>query len=491
MPLFGPRLDAPTAIGDEGRPRATALQIAALAVGAVAVGLAVGADLAGLIGGVASSAAFVLAGLALLGRERFAHLAVGHLFVLPMALTLAGTVVAAGVLESTAAALTLGGLALAILGVGTAWANVDADALAAANRQAWIAGLLALVALPVVLVGLAIVVLIGGAVLPAAVLPATGPDLDGLALIGATTAGLLAVALWWLPIAALAPAALAARVGRVVRWCRLALLVAAVSCGGLWLPLAVAEVAGLGPGLTPTLDRGLASPVVRAPPLALAFALATLGAIAAALRAGVRWLTRGVSGPRARQIAPLVGASVIVALGAMVVALLSAGAGSGSLDAPAIGALQVLAIAVLTAVIAALAVFFVLVPLAVLVALASVGWLPRRAGPVALAAAGLLVVAVGVAAIGPVWAPVPVVVAALVVWDAGEFGLGLTAELGHRPITRGVELVHASAVLAVAGVAALVGVAITVVVGWAPIESLGVTALAGLAALFAQVPLRR
>lgn len=505
MPLIGPRLDAPTAIGDEGRPRATALWIASLAVGAVGVGLAVGAE-ATFVGAVASTAGFVVAGIALLGRDRFGPLAVGHTVFTPMAIMLAGIVLAGLVTRGPPGLFVLGGFALAVLGLGCAWANVDRAHLTRVNRQGWLAAMIALLALPVVLSAFAVLVLVVGHLVPTAIAPQSGPDVAGLALIVGLSAALLVLALTWLPIAALAPADRTVRVATWVDRARMALVGIVLLAATAWLTLAtvrgvLAVTPGLSPGIAgpletvsavpPSIDRLLTSPVLRVPPLAVALVLAVAGAITAAGRFAIRWLDRGVSGARARRIAPLVGASVTVVIGLAIVGIGSAAAQTGAVDAPTAGAIQVLAIAMLTAVIAATAVVVVLTPLAVAVGATYLGVIPPRAGPIAVATAGLLIVAIGVASTGPVWAPIPVVVAALVVWDQGEFALGLTVEVGHRPLTRGVELVHASATLAVAAIAAVCAIAITLVAGWAPVGSAGASAVAVLAALLASVPLRR
>ncbi|MFB6161985.1 MAG: hypothetical protein ABEJ86_00885 [Halococcoides sp.] len=491
MPLFGPRLDAPTAVGDEGRPRATGLWVASLAVGAVAVAIALLADLGGLVGGVASMAGFVVAGMGLLDRDRFAVLAFGHLLFVPSALLLVTIVVASALLARPGAIVVLAGLATAILGLGAAWANVDRDHLAAVNRQAWIGAMIAMVALPIVLVGLAVLVVIGGVLVPAAIAPAQGPDLAGLAVVVGVTAGLVVVALQWLPIAALAPADRTARVATWVGRAQLLLGGVVALAVTLWIPLAIVGLVEAGPTLTPTLERLLASPVLRGPPVAIALALAVTGAIAAGLRAAVRWLTRGVGGARARQIAPLVGGSVLVLIGVILVGMVTVATRTGAITTPMVGAIQLLAIAVVTSVIAAFAAMVVLVPLAVAVAATYLDVLPPRAGSIAVATTGLLVVAVGIASVAPTWATIGVVVAALVVWDQGEFALGLTAELGHRPHTRGVELVHAGATLIVAILAVGAGTAIATLAGIVPIENVAVVSLAVLAALIASVSLRR
>jgi hypothetical protein len=85
------------------------------------------------------------------------------------------------------------------------------------------------------------------------------------------------------------------------------------------------------------------------------------------------------------------------------------------------------------------------------------GYLTDEGGGFAIASGGLFLAAIGAVIEGaPVWVVFGVIVASLVVWDIGTFGAQLGREVGAGQ-TRGVELVHASATLAVGTGAALVG----------------------------------
>jgi len=77
--------------------------------------------------------------------------------------------------------------------------------------------------------------------------------------------------------------------------------------------------------------------------------------------------------------------------------------------------------------------------------------LPGRATGSALAAVALFVTAVAAALIAEAGAAVGATVAALVVWDVGEFGTGLREELPAGTPTFRVEVVHAGASLLIAG----------------------------------------
>jgi len=95
-----------------------------------------------------------------------------------------------------------------------------------------------------------------------------------------------------------------------------------------------------------------------------------------------------------------------------------------------------------------LAVLVVLVALLVLSAAIGLGVAPERAGAPAFAAAGLLGGAVLSVDNAPPAAVLIAVVAGMVVWDLGEYGVGITEEVGDAPAAQ-VEAVHAAAAIAV------------------------------------------
>ena len=79
---------------------------------------------------------------------------------------------------------------------------------------------------------------------------------------------------------------------------------------------------------------------------------------------------------------------------------------------------------------------------------------PDRTGAPAMVAVGLFVAAVAATRVSPLLAVV-CVAAACLGWDLSTFGLGVTAELGHRPRTRRLVLVHGVVSVAVGTVAVL------------------------------------
>lgn len=111
-----------------------------------------------------------------------------------------------------------------------------------------------------------------------------------------------------------------------------------------------------------------------------------------------------------------------------------------------------LGLAVVAAVLGAQVLMLVL--LSVTYVAADLEVVPDRAGAPAMVAAGLLVAAIAAARVSPPLAVVCVAVACLS-WDLSTFGLGVTAELGHRPRTRRLVLVHGLVSVAVGTVTVL------------------------------------
>jgi hypothetical protein len=128
MAVFGPRLDQPTAVGDEGRPRAASLATASVALVAFTAALAYFGGLWGVLRTVVTGAALAGAGIAMLDRDTFNGLAIGHLTFTFGGLILVGGIVSAlTVPPDTETGLALGvlatGTALAWLGMAAGWAN--------------------------------------------------------------------------------------------------------------------------------------------------------------------------------------------------------------------------------------------------------------------------------------------------------------------------------------------------------------------------------
>ncbi|PSP71468.1 glycosyl transferase [Halobacteriales archaeon QH_8_67_27] len=400
--MFGPRLDRPSAVGDEGRPRETSLGIAAVTVVglALATGFVVGRPT--VLTGFALVAGLATAGVALLDRDTLGEKVVGHLCFLPGATTLGVLVV----LFPRGATLLVGGFVLALLGVASSWADVAADEpLESALTQgllSYVFGLCWLFG-----TGIALAALFLCWQLATGVTAETDPTAAAVGLLAVVglVAGAVRVALRALPVVQLTPRdrrqAVRAHLGRAKRALTLTAL------GGLGLALVslvflLTSSPGLGlvPGSRPLL-AALSSGFVVGPLLAVA---------AVAMLFGV--------------VPQLAGLLLVSPTGFAVVVLL----------AP-IGVLVVVGLALVAV---------------------RVDLVPDNAGGPALAATGLVVAAVGADSTG---LPVPLVFAcvagALVAWDTGSFGLGLTAELGHRPATRRLELYHGVFAVGIGAVAVL------------------------------------
>lgn len=80
----------------------------------------------------------------------------------------------------------------------------------------------------------------------------------------------------------------------------------------------------------------------------------------------------------------------------------------------------------------------------------AIGYLSAETAGYSLASAGVFLgAAFGATLDVPVWLVFGGIVASLLVWDAGRFGTVLGREIGHRPETRSVELVHAGGTVVV------------------------------------------
>lgn len=450
MALAGPRLDRPSAVGDEGRPRATSLTIAAAVV--VGLFLAAAARLSGelgplvgsggpfqpvvLVSQVALPAGLTVTGVALLGRERVATRVVGHLVFLfggslLVALAAAAVVVPAGPL--------LGGFLLACLGVGLTWTDTArADAVSRATVRGAASYFATLFGLAGLLL-LASLLATGVALLERTV--ATSDPGTALAGFGGVLAALglsTLLALHWLPLLQWAPPATRQSVWRGRWWARrtaaaLTVLGLATLVAGPVLAAPLDRVVATTPAVAALIEV-LSAPVVLLPLLALA-GLALLAAV------GVRVLDAVVD----RSGAPLdtaLAAGTAGGLLAVVVAPVFLGAGGSIVALVVVAPLGLLALG------------------AAFVGAVRLGLLPDRAAGPALGAVGLLVAAAGAGQAGQSGVIVfGLATGALVVWDVSAFGLGLTAELGHQPETRRLELYHGalSVGVGVVAVGALTG----------------------------------
>jgi len=443
MAIAGPRLDRPSAVGDEGRPRAASLTVAAIVVVVLAVLALVALGRLSTLTLLGLSVTLLVAGMALLTRDGFGEQVVGHLLYHPGAVLAVGLSVVA--LEGTVG-LLVAGLFLALLGVAGAWSNVFvADDL----RDVTVAGALSYGAtLAWIVVGVLVLWLATGTWRVAAGL-ATGSDpVDSLfGFLGfLALAGLLVrSAIWALPIAALTPRSKRqARRARLRTYSRLGTGVAVAAVG-----LSAIAYALVGTGTIHTVAA--TSPSVRALLLALSSPVALVPVVAVCALGAVAT----AAGLLATQVADHVDAGNDRLLASALAGCCFAVVLVSYLSELLVGLLVYVPILLGLVLLAPMVV--VTVSAVALVAMEE-GVVPTRAGGPALAAVGLFA-----AGIGAVLADLPAVLAfafvagAVVVWDVSTFGLGVTVELGHRPETRRLELSHAVLSVAV-GVIAVVAV---------------------------------
>jgi len=460
MALFGPRLDRPTALGDEGRPRATSLTVASLLVftalivsttcpwnyglrfdGGIVPTLVVPAcaSLGQFALGIATLTGLMTAGVALSNRERFASLFIGQIILLPPGTALVGGL-AAMLFVRPAYGVFFGGFAIALLALGSTWTDT---ASASSVRPALFQEGLTYVS---ILLWAAFGVMVYLAVLLVrATVSATDPTVAlfvFLLLVGAS-AILTRIGLRWLPIRQLTQRHRRATVDAVlarVRRIDTILIVGSVVGVVVALPLSFLGVFSIlyrVVPFVPAVFRLFGSGPVVAVVVGLGLFSVLLGLVAL----GVRRLTRPVETRSNRLLAPFV-AGLFLTLGMLPFTF-------SLLPIPL--PVTVVVLAVLFGPIALYVIGWTLV----LAEYASI--LPARAGGPALAAGGMVVATVGAALIG---LPGPLVVAlaavAMIVWDVSAFGLGVTAELGHLPETRRLELFHAVVAVAVGAVTVLV-----------------------------------
>jgi len=441
MALAGPRLDRPSAIGDEGRPRATSLTIASLTVVALfgAAGWALGSPT--LLLGVGTLVGLVAAGMGLQNRAGLVDRFVGNLCLLGAGSLLTYLLIT---LSSTPFGLVLVGFTTAMLALALTWANV---ANVAGFRRALEATAHSFVAV----VGWFVVgslAIVGGLFLWALLTepafsrePILALSVFGLAVSGAGVA--ISIAVDRLPIVQLTARSNRERairrvehitnLGGTVAKAGVVFMLAAFALPAAFMIATGADSVPFGQPIAAVVG----SPFVIAVPVLVG----TLALVSAVVAAGLRAIAATVESAN-EDVVPAAAAGLAFLI---VVPVAASGLPRLLLVSPGSVALLLL-----------------LGPLALLLtfALVIVGigmdLVPDRAGGPALAGGALFVSTVGA---GLLELPTPLVLAtaagALVVWDVSTFGLGVTAELGHRPETRRLELFHG--VLAVGvGVAAVV-----------------------------------
>lgn len=481
----GPRLDRPSAIGDEARARAASLGIASIVLAGTLLAVAYVGNLWRPFQTTLFGAGLVVGGMGLLRREQLSALAMGQLMFLPGGVVmLAG--VATAVLSPGAVAgnvLFVFGAGVAALGLGGAWANVDRESAVAAAKQGWGAVLVPFVAAIV----LSIAGSIGWLVFRLSVSSSVqgSAALSGFFLLLCVTLIALRIAVEKLPITELVDRKRRDEIERRRQRVETVTTRGSLLTAGLWVVVGLLEVSGIA---TATAVYGMAalvfgSPILRVP----IFVVGVVAVLAVLVAWVVRLVTRGRD-ESARLIAPIVGGVALLGIPAPILLLLLRGVSEGGetgmrLSVAAAFAAMLVLIAGVVFLLA-----FSAGPVAV-----SLDLLPDRAGAIALASAGALVAATGAAltSVRPALA-FAAVAAAMVVWDSSEFGLGLTVELGLIPETRRLELVHGVAGLAIGVVAVLVATGIDVafraISPSAPILSAMVLAVGGVLLLL--VPLR-
>jgi hypothetical protein len=439
MSLAGPRLDRPSAIGDEGRPRAASLWIASLVVVAIVgvVGLEIGESsllpTLGLVVGLS------VAGVGLLERDGFVSQVVAHAFLLTFGAAFALVVLAAPFVAR--AGLAASGCALALAGIGAAWADIGGGELkpAAVGTVISYVTMLCSAVLAAVLIGIGffgwtVLTAITGSSTPVA-------SLMGFFLILAGTAGIVRLALRWLPVRQLTPRdRRPALEGRLATLRRRLLYAVGGSIAGLvgTAILAAATPAGrlVGVPLLASALGVLSSPVVVWPIVAVG-GIALVAGVGSVL---LRRMTHEVTAQTTRRSAAIVVGVALSLPFLLGLILFVAGIGAAS-------GIFVMGAALLVGLsLGPLAVVFVLGSAVGGVAL---GVLPRRAMGAAIAAVGLVVAAIGVGRGNPLIV-FACIAGAIVVWDTATYGLGVTAELGHLPETRRLELFHGAVTVGLA-----------------------------------------
>lgn len=449
MALSGPRLDRPSAIGDEGRPRAASLWIASFVVCALVGVCGVLMDWPSLLPSLATIVGTTAAGVALLQRDRFVELLVGQAMLVGFGSVLALIVFVAPIVDRVG--LAGSGFAVALFGIAIAWADVGnrdglkraatASALSFAAMWLWIF---------VLAVGFLVLAVVWASL--SGIVDQSSPvaAVVGFAFVTGCSAIVVRLSLRWLPVLELAPRDRRSAVEAHLAAIRRATLLTTIASIGLFV---IGGLLWAGDWFGP-LDRrlpllgdalvALSSPWIVGP----IAAVGTVSLLAGILAVSLRWLANSTDATSARRVsAGLVGLplALLVFLGTIVAA---------TLTSVYVG-LLVVAATVLGPLLLALA-------FGTGLAGVSLGLVPDRAGGPAIAAAGLVIAAVGFGN-GPPPLVFACVAGALLVWDVSAFGLGLTAELGHVPETRRLELFHGVIAVGIAALAAGVAIGLDLV----------------------------
>jgi hypothetical protein len=447
--LTGPRLDRPSAIGDEGRARTVSLWIASFVVIAVttAGGWAIGDPT--LVLSLGTFVGPTVAGVGLANRDRFRSLFFGYVLLLVFGSLLGTTLPIVFFLSPYG--LAIAGVAIAMIGIGLSWANVSAfDGLKNLLIGILVAYLSLLFTLCLFVV--LFLVLFTGDLLVEVTTTGRSPGASLAWFLFATgyAAASVRLLLWQLPFEQFVAYDRRPVLRSRLRVVEIPTLAVAVAAPIVALVVVVATVYGLfgtlaaiAPPLVFLLDALSAT--------VLLGALGTVGTGCTLLSVAVvtaRLATRQFDTTTAKAVAG-VGAGACVAVLVVVTFCIV-------LLVPFLSTLLFALLALVATTVSPM-VFLGFLPVGLLAI--AIGLIPDRAGGPAIAATGLLLATVGFGG-----APAPIVfacaAASVVVWDVSAYGLGITGELGHLPETRRLELFHG---VIVVGIGLVTVLALTVV----------------------------
>ncbi len=481
MALAGPRLDRPSAIGDEGRPRGRVLWIGTLSVILVIALTGYLEGLGDLLSSLGLIAGMTVVGVALFGRESFLTQLVGLLSLIGFGSVFFGIALVApfvGFVFPTVnhwLIFATGGFSIALLGMGLTWAAAgDTQSLRRATAGIGIAGLTSSVTFVLLVIVLALLASLGLVIAGITAEPTPAPALVIFLLVCAVTGLSIALALFVTPVTALWN-----RSARVSARKRVRKLTGGLAIGGalcLVLLLVVVLLLLIVPpeASLPAELTLLGSPVVIWPLLALSGS----SLLAVTVTVTLRVLTRQFASRSRARLAAVVAGCLFTLL--MIPTFISLVGMVGLLSVGVVIYLVFIGPLILFTVFASA------------VIATSVDVLPDRAGGPAIAAVGMLVAAIGLSRFGPLLA-FSAIASALLVWVLSTYGLELTAELGHLPDTGRLELVAAIVTAAVGAVAvlALLGVDFVRTTAAASVTNTVALLLVAIGVLLLSIPLRR
>lgn len=437
MAIAGPRLDRPSAIGDEGRPRTASLTVAAFVVLTVVLATATLVELTSIITAVLSGVVLFVTGMALLQRNSFRSLYGGHL-CLHAGLGMFVGIGAFALVEGPR--VLVFGYMLTLLGLGTTWTDTLDEETLKETASAGIGSYARMVLVFLVLFGVLIVALFVYFMLYVFTDVATpAVSIVGFLAILSGVAISVALLLRAVPLSVVRPE-LPER--RIRRWRVASALVAGGSVLYVIVAIAVGGAGGLAQITAAVPPVGaLALLLASRPVVALLAIVWTVCTVVALVSWAIPFVADRIDAGDSKGLARWsAGTSLgIVLVGALLTPLLG----------PPLAGIVIIGFAVFGLPLALVLILFA-------PGVIAGGYMARHATGAALSSAGLVAVGIGSALTG---LPDPLtfgaIAGALVVWDVTTFGTGLTLELGHIPETRRLELYHAVLSVGV-GVAAVV-----------------------------------